>query len=62
MHEPTPLSHAQEQPLQEVWSLLDAGLFSQMPQRRTEIYPARNTVRTPRTYSDLSHIGPTPHA
>jgi hypothetical protein len=27
MREPTPLSHAQEQPLQEVWSLLNAGLF-----------------------------------
>jgi len=27
MSEPTPLSQAQEQPLQEVWSLLDAGLF-----------------------------------
>jgi hypothetical protein len=30
MHEPTPLSHAQEQPLQEVWSLLDAGLFKRV--------------------------------
>ena len=27
MREPTPLNHAQEQPLQEVWSLLNAGLF-----------------------------------
>jgi hypothetical protein len=28
--EPTPLSHAQEQPLQEVWSLLNAGLFERV--------------------------------
>jgi hypothetical protein len=27
MREPTPLDQAQEQPLQEVWSLLNAGLF-----------------------------------
>jgi hypothetical protein len=27
MREPTPLNHAQEQPLQEVWSLLNVGLF-----------------------------------
>lgn len=28
--EPTPLSHAQEQPLQEVWSLLNVGLFERV--------------------------------
>jgi hypothetical protein len=47
MREPTPLSHSQEQPLREVWSLLNAGFFER-------VY--LNNLFSPMTDADVATI------